>query len=115
MFRGRLAGVIDWPGVAVGDRRDDVAQCRLDLSLMHGMETADALLAAYERLTAARLDDLWFFDLLRGISALPHLPRVEKWLKGYHDLGLTGVTPDIAVDRCRRFLRSALANRELAA
>jgi aminoglycoside phosphotransferase (APT) family kinase protein len=111
MFRGRLAGVIDWPSVAVGDRRDDVAQCRLDLTLMYGLETADAFLAAYERVTGEKLHDVWLFDLLRGISALAHLPRVEKWLKGYHDLGLTGVTPDLAVERCRALLRRALAER----
>ena len=109
MFRGRVAGVIDWPSVAVGDRRDDVATCRLDLTLMHGLGAADAFLAAYERARGEKLENVWLFDLLRGMSALAHLPRVEKWLQGYHDLGLTGVTPDLAVERCRGFLRAALA------
>ncbi len=109
MFRGRLAGVIDWPSVAVGDRRDDVATCRLDLSLMHGLEMADAFTSAYERMIGEPLRDVWFFDLLHGLDALAHLPRVEKWLKGYHELGLARVTPEVAVERCRAFLRRALA------
>ena len=50
--------------------REDVAYHRLALSLMHDLEMADAFLDAYSTASPAPLSDFWFFDLLRGLSAI---------------------------------------------
>ena len=105
-YRGRLVGIVDWTMAEVGDPRVDVAQCRLDLTISHGIEVADAFLDAYQRLAKAPVPEMRFFDLLYGIRALANY---ETWLRGYHDAGLQHLTAAVAGDRLRAFLRRALA------
>jgi hypothetical protein len=103
-YRGRLTGIIDWTEAEVGDRRADVAQCRVDLTISHGLEVADAFRDAYEGL-AGRQSDLWYFDLFRGLGALL---QYEQWLVGYHDIGQRHLTPSAVNGRLRSFLSRAL-------
>ena len=103
--RGRLAGVIDWATAEVGDPRVDLAQCRLDLAISHGVQVADAFLTAYSEGAPGPLPDIWFFDLLYGLRALFYY---ESWLPGYHDFGLTHLTTELAGERLREFLQRTL-------
>jgi aminoglycoside phosphotransferase (APT) family kinase protein len=104
-YRGRIIGIIDWTSAEVGDPRTDVAECRIDMVLSHGIEVADAFRHDYERLAGAPLADLWYFDLYRGLHALL---EYEHWLEGYHDMGLTHLKPAEVGARLRGFLRRAL-------
>jgi aminoglycoside phosphotransferase (APT) family kinase protein len=104
-YRGRITGIIDWTSAEVGDPRTDVAECRIDMVLSHGIEVADAFRKDYERLAGRPLDDLWYFDLYRGLHALL---EYERWLEGYHDMGLTHLKPAEVGARLRSFLRRAL-------
>jgi len=104
-YRGRLAGIVDWSSAEVGDPRADVAQCRVDLIFSHGIEVADAFREDYERLAGGSLCDLWYFDLLRGVGGFL---ECEKWLVGYHDMGLRALRPNDVKKRLRAFLRRAL-------
>jgi len=104
-FRGRLVGVVDWTTGELGDPRADVAQCRIDLVFSHGIEVADAFCEQYERLAGPPLEDLWYFDLFRGIGAIL---QYERWLEGYHDMGLRHLKPAEVGARLRAFLRRAL-------
>ena len=103
--RGRITGIIDWTSAEVGDPRTDVAECRLDLVLSHGIEVADAFRDDYERLVGRRLKDLWYFDLYRGYHASF---EYEHWLEGYHDMGLHHLRAEEVGARLRAFLRRAL-------
>jgi aminoglycoside phosphotransferase (APT) family kinase protein len=103
--RGHLVGIIDWTTAGVGDPRTDVAQCRVDLAMSLGLEAADTFLEAYQVLGPAPLPDTWYFDLFRGLRALF---SYEKWVPGYHELGLTQLDPETAGTRLRTFLRRAL-------
>jgi aminoglycoside phosphotransferase (APT) family kinase protein len=103
--RGHLAGVVDWTTAEVGDPRADVAQCRIDLTFSHGIDVADEFRRDYERLSGRPPRDLWYFDLFRGIGALL---QYERWLQGYHDLGLRALRPTDVEARLRAFLRRAL-------
>ena len=105
-FRGRLTGVVDWTHAELGDPRTDVAQCRIDLALILDSDAADAFREAYQANAPARLPDVWYFDLFRGLRALL---SYQFWLDGYHDAGLTHVTPSRARERIEAFLRAALA------
>ena len=107
-FRGHLVGIVDWTTMAVGDPRGDVSQCRVDLAIALGMEVADAFLEAYQSLVEVPLEDVWYFDLLRGMRALF---SYQKWIPGYHDLGLTQLDADEAGERLRTFLRRTLEQR----
>lgn len=104
-YRGRLAGIIDWGEAKRGDPRGDVAQCRADLVISHGLETADAFLSAYERHTRVPLAQMAFFDLLRGVRALVYY---RQWLRGYHDAGLTYLTSERAEERLCAYLEQAI-------
>jgi len=81
---GRLTGIIDWDGAAVGDPARDIAGARNDLALLSGARAADVFLARYE---AARgpLHDLAFWDLLTSLPPIRWLPH---WVEGYTELGL---------------------------
>lgn len=104
-YRGRVSGVVDWQTGEIGDPRADVAQLRLDLAMMHGPDLAAAFEDAYHAAGGRRLEQLWFFDLFRGHRALA---TYATWLAGYHDLGLTEITPAVAGARLAAFLDRAL-------
>jgi aminoglycoside phosphotransferase (APT) family kinase protein len=104
-YRGRITGIIDWTGAGVGDRRTDVAECRIDMVLSHGIEVADGFRDDYERLAGRSLSDFWYFDLYRGFNALL---EYEHWLEGYHDMGLRHLKSEDVGARLRTFLRRAL-------
>ncbi len=108
-YRGRLAGIIDWTAAEVGDPRVDVAQCRVDLTLIRGGDAADAFLAAYQALAPQTSPDVWYFDLHRGLGCLL---SYEHWIEGYQDAGLTYMTSSLLRERVEAFLRRALGERE---
>ncbi len=103
--RGRLSAIVDWSTAAIGDPRVDLAQCRVDLAMLHGTAMADAFLDAHAARRGAPLCDIWFFDLLVGLSALEEF---RGWLRGYHDLGLTHLSEAVVEERLRTFLGLAL-------
>jgi len=107
-YRRRLQGIIDWTTAEVGDPRADVAQCRIDLTISHDIEVAEAFREAYERLAGRSLAHLWYFDLFRGVKAFA---QYEQWLVGYHDIGLRHLLPADVGSRLRQFLTRALAER----
>ena len=104
-YRGRIVGIIDWTTAEVGDPRTDVSECRIDMVLSHGIEVADRFQDDYERLSGARLKDVWYFDLFRGFHALL---EYEHWLEGYHDMGLVHLKPADVGARLKAFLRRAV-------
>jgi aminoglycoside phosphotransferase (APT) family kinase protein len=106
-YRGRLTGIIDWTDARLGDPRADLAQCRADLVLSHGLGPADDFLQAYRRRSSVALPDMTFFDLLRGLRALIYY---KQWLKGYHDAGLTHLNWNGVEERLQDFVRRSLAN-----
>lgn len=104
--RERLSAVIDWSSAAIGDPRIDLAQCRVDLAMMHGPEMADAFLSTYRARSGKPVRQLRFFDLLCGISALDEF---RDWLRGYHDIGLTHLREETVEERVRLFLGQVLS------
>jgi len=103
--RQRLTAIIDWDGAIIGDRRADVAQCRVDLTFIAGQEAADAFLRAYELLHGGPVKDAWYFDL-----ACFHKQYgwFETWHAGYADIGINWTTPQAMVAASREFAARAL-------
>jgi aminoglycoside phosphotransferase (APT) family kinase protein len=104
-FRGRLAAIIDWGSACLGDPRADVSQCRADLVVSHGLETADSFLRSYETGATHPIRDIWYVDAFMGLRALLYY---EKWLEGYHDAGLRHLEPASVRARIEAFVRRAL-------
>ncbi|MFN8636913.1 MAG: phosphotransferase family protein [Chloroflexota bacterium] len=107
LFRyGKLSAVVDWEQVVRGDPAQDVACCRLDLTLLSGMPAADAFLDAYLAVSGRALHDLAFWELYQSTWAIETL---EEWVKGYADLGRTDLTSTVAHARLERFVAGAMA------
>ena len=103
---GRLSGVVDWEQVRRGDPGQDVACCRLDLTLLFGPEAAALFLQSYLAASGRIVRRLGFWELYIASSALED---VEHWVEGYHDLGRTDVAPAVARARLEQFTAEALA------
>jgi aminoglycoside phosphotransferase (APT) family kinase protein len=108
--RGRLSAIVDWSTAVVGDPRIDIAQCRIDLAMMHGADMAGAFLDVLCTLTGGPIPDIWFFDLLIGIDDA--LGTFRSWIPGYHDLGLAQLTDEVVEERLRTFLAQSLRRAE---
>jgi aminoglycoside phosphotransferase (APT) family kinase protein len=103
--RRRLTGVVDWTMASIGDRRYDVAYCRLDMSLFFGGEAATLFLQAYQDATAIQLEDMPWWDLF---ASLRTLPEVTAWGLPYEDLGKKDVPGSVVVGQLREFVGRAL-------
>jgi aminoglycoside phosphotransferase (APT) family kinase protein len=102
--RERLVGIVDWEQPRLGDPTKDVATCRGDLSILFGLEAADAFLRAY--LTAGgRVDNLEFWDVLIATWAVR---EIGGWATVYPLLGRPELTPALAEQRIRQFAARAL-------
>lgn len=108
-LRGRLSGVVDWEQVRRGDPAQDVGCCRLDLTLLFGPDAASTFLRHYEAASGRAVRRLFFWELFIAAMALEN---VEHWVEGYHDLGRTDVTGNLARARLEQFVRSALAQAD---
>ncbi len=97
--------IVDWTAAKIGDAREDVAQCRVDLAMTRDLEATETFRREYEAAAQKTTDDLWFFDLLRGFSALA---TFRRWIPGYVDSGMTFMTEALAETRLRAFLQGAL-------
>lgn len=104
-LRGRLSAVVDWEQVLRGDPAQDVACCRQDLAVLLGPDAAETFLRAYEASTGRMLRQLVFWDLYMITWSLGQL---EGWLKGYHDLGRTDLSIEVARTRQTTFMEDAL-------
>ncbi|GAB3263378.1 hypothetical protein GCM10027425_27800 [Alteromonas gracilis] len=87
----RPTGVVDWSGARRAPRGQDVAWCRLDLVLLHGVEAAEAFLAAYEEAADVTVDDVADWDLLAAAHAED---AVEGWAPNYAGIGRPELTPE---------------------
>ena len=104
---GRLTGVVDWSGAALGPRGFDLGWCRLDLYLLFDQRIADAFLASYE---AARSNVPTSELLLSDLWAAARSDRiVDSWDANYRDLGRAGLTAAKLRRRHAAWTRQALA------
>jgi aminoglycoside phosphotransferase (APT) family kinase protein len=102
--RRRLSGVLDWDSAGRGSPCHDVAHCRLDLALLHGVEASALFLRAYEDMRGPH-SQLAYHDLARAWQALPD---PERWLPGVRALGPTDLTPRAMRERLDAFIAEAL-------
>lgn len=102
---GRLTAVVDWDNAGVDYPGTDVGYCRLDLALLMGGAAPRLFLEAYEAAAGRRVPQLFFWDLLGALAALPDPAR---WLPGYHELGRPEITPEIVRERLHAFIEDAL-------
>src|SRR5690606_9702887 len=107
---GAVSGIVDWVNGCRGPLGVDVGHCRVNLALLHGVEAADAFLAAYERHAAARQAAVAFvYGPYWDIRTLLDMGEPEVYA-GWTDLGFTGLTDALMRSRADRYMAS-LAER----
>ncbi|MGI8550698.1 MAG: phosphotransferase family protein [Dehalococcoidia bacterium] len=105
-LRNRLTAVVDWDDASIDPPGFDVGYCRMDLAMLAGSEAPDLFLQAYEAAAGRRIPQLFFWDLLAAVRAMP---EPERWLPGYHDLGRAEITPHQMRERLHAFIVGATA------
>jgi aminoglycoside phosphotransferase (APT) family kinase protein len=100
----RLTGIVDWDGALIDDPAYDIGYARLDLQLVLGGDAPDRLRDRYEA-RRGPLHALPFWDLIAVLSAFRWL---SEWVVGYHEVGRSELTDDLARERMESFVRAAL-------
>ena len=100
----RLTGIVDWDGALIDDPGYDVGYARLDLQLVLAGDAPDRLRARYEA-RRGPLHAMAFWDLIANLSAFRWL---SDWVVGYHEVGRSELTDELARERMESFVRAAL-------
>ena len=78
---GRLLAVIDWMGACIGPLSIDVAHCRANLAMDHGLEVAASMLSLYlEKVPDGTWHPAW--EVVDAVDFLPYWrgqESVDKW------------------------------------
>jgi aminoglycoside phosphotransferase (APT) family kinase protein len=101
---GRLAAVVDWEDVELGEPLSDVAISRFDLLFIHGEETMRTFTEAYRELTSIDFGQLPYWDL---VAALRPAGRIAQWAEGWAELGRPDITEETMRDAHRQFVTQA--------
>ncbi|HET6873407.1 MAG TPA: phosphotransferase [Acidimicrobiales bacterium] len=106
--RATLAGVVDWSHARLRDRWGEVANCRVELAVLHGQALADDFSDVYQVATGqtAPRPTVAVWDLYRAL--IGH-GWVHQWVAGYRDQGRVDLSVDIAVERLAIFTERALS------
>ena len=104
---GRLTGVVDWSGAALGPRCFDLGWCRLDLYLLFDESIAGVFGESYQAASGADPADV----LLGDLWAAARSDRiVESWVPNYRDLGRTDLTAHVLRERHSAWTRRLSSN-----
>ena len=91
---GVVSGVVDWVNACVGPPSSDIAHCRLNLSLMYGLDTADR----FTRMVDPDYNPIW--DLAPALSGLHEADIYPPWTT----FGLTRLTLGAVRARLEEFV-----------
>ena len=103
---GKVSGIVDWPNACLGPVGIDVAWCRQNLAQLHGAETADAFLKAYQTASGSGFAYDPYWDLRGCVEFLPGPPGVYP---GWTAQGVSHLTLKIVRERLENYLASILA------
>ncbi|MEX2395116.1 MAG: aminoglycoside phosphotransferase family protein [Actinomycetota bacterium] len=105
--RSKVSGVVDLAYLSLAPEFFDVAYCRIEIAVLHGLRAADRFIAIVEAHLGRRIDHLPIWDVMRGLTALRWS---HFWVIAYREQGATWLTESNAHARVRAFLRRALAS-----
>ena len=106
---GKLVGVLDWEGAAVGDPLADVAVSRLDILWAFGETPMHTFTECYREQTQLDWRNLARWDLLAALRPMSNLAR---WAQAYvlPPICRPDITEQTMRDGHRRFVGQALRN-----
>jgi len=107
LFEGdRLSGVVDWTNSCRGMAGGDVAHCRWNLALLHGIDVADRFIEMYQEFAGQDWKYDPYFDIVELCEKLGWVPNVYP---GWPALGVTDLNDALMMQRTEAMLLSALA------
>jgi aminoglycoside phosphotransferase (APT) family kinase protein len=95
---GEVTGVVDWTSACVGPAAVDVAHCRMNLTMLFGIDVADDFARRYGPVT-----DLAWFDLVDVVGWGP----LDAWR--WHDAGRDDITDESLARASDDFVAAAVA------
>lgn len=104
---GSVSGVVDWVNGCVGPAGIDVGHCRVNLALLHDVETADDFLSRYRREAGADFEYDPYWDLVSLID-FAYGPPPEVY-GGWTALGVTRLTDASVREGLDTYVSSLLA------
>jgi aminoglycoside phosphotransferase (APT) family kinase protein len=87
---GSVVGVVDWVNACVGHPHAELGNCRWNLAVLSGIDTAEAYLAAYPHGHDGDYDPIWDLEAILGRTADPIVPGFWDSV-GRPDLGVREV------------------------
>jgi hypothetical protein len=103
---GAVSGVVDWVNGCRGPAGIDVAWCRHNLAILHGVRAADDFLAAYIRCAGSDFEYDPYWDLMTLVELLPGPPGMyEGWLA----MGVRLIPRATIVERVDAYVASVVA------
>ena len=105
----RVSAVVDWTIATFGQATADVCYLRLDISLVHGLEVGDEVVATYRRITGGEVEDRPFWDFMAAVRAHGF---VDTWWESYVEFGMADLTLELVERRFADFTERALAELE---
>lgn len=103
---GAISGIVDWSSACRGPAGVDVAHCRTNLTLMHGLDIADRFLARYGELADAfEYQPYWDVDSILDLC-LPEPSFYVPW----QTFGLAALAPHVLQQRVDAHLERVMAS-----
>jgi aminoglycoside phosphotransferase (APT) family kinase protein len=99
----QITGIIDWVNACIGPAGVDVGHCRLNLALLHGIETADQFLKSYIHVSGEAFVYDPYWDLKAAFEFLPGPPTVYQ---GWIAHGVTDLTDRKIKERFEEYILS---------
>lgn len=104
--RGAISGVVDWINACRGPAGVDVAHCRTNLTMMHGMAVADQFLALYSEMSDGfDYQPYWDVDSILDVC-LPEPRFYAPW----QTFGLATIAPHVLQQRIDAQLERVMAS-----
>jgi len=100
-----ISGVVDWVNGCIGPAGVDVGHCRVNLAQLYGVSAADAFLDFYREYAGSSFTYDPYWDLVTLIDFSYWPPEVYS---GWTDLGVTGLTNELIIERLDHYLLSLL-------
>ncbi|MEK5036699.1 phosphotransferase family protein [Sporosarcina sp. FSL K6-3457] len=98
-----VSGVVDWPNACRGPAGIDVGHCRVNLTLLYGVEVADLFLAAYEKHAGSSFTYDSYWDIVSAFDFLDGPPTVYS---GWAAFGVIGLMDAMMEERMDAFVGS---------
>jgi aminoglycoside phosphotransferase (APT) family kinase protein len=104
--RSKVSGVVDLAYMSLAPEFFDIAYCRVEIAILHGLRAADRFTKIVETQLGRKIDHLPIWDVMRGLTGLRWS---HMWVIAYREQGASWLTAPRTHATIRSFLRRALA------